>query len=109
MEVLKNLVLELLELDLLKRYNFGIHSLREVRERAIKSDLENTASVSESSSEENTTIMVSSYEEDSEYFHTKASSKHGVHNCYINCSPTMNFIYNYIILYIILYIKLKEM
>ena len=33
-----------------------------------KSDLENTASVSESSSEENTTIMVSGYEEDSEYF-----------------------------------------
>ena len=38
------------------------------------SDLENTASVSESSSEKNTTIMVSSYEEDSEYFYTKASS-----------------------------------
>ena len=33
-----------------------------------KSDLENTASVSESSIEVNTTIMVSSYEEDSEYF-----------------------------------------
>ena len=36
-----------------------------------KSDLENTASASESSSEENTTIMVSSYEEDSEYFSHK--------------------------------------
>ena len=33
-----------------------------------KSNLENTASVSESSSEENTTIMVSNYEDDSEYF-----------------------------------------
>ena len=33
-----------------------------------KRDLENTASFSESSSEENTTIMVSGYEEDSEYF-----------------------------------------
>ena len=38
-----------------------------------KSDLENTASVSESSIEENTTIMVSSSEEDS-IFHTKVSS-----------------------------------
>ena len=37
-----------------------------------KSDLENTASVSESSSEENTTVMVSSYEEDSEYFSHKS-------------------------------------
>ena len=37
-----------------------------------KSDLENTASVSESSSDENTTIMVSSYEEDSEYFSQKS-------------------------------------
>ena len=36
-----------------------------------KSDLENTASVSESSIEENTTVMVSSYEEDSEYFSHK--------------------------------------
>ena len=37
-----------------------------------KSDLENTASVTESSSEENTTIMVSSYEEDSDYFSHKS-------------------------------------
>ena len=36
-----------------------------------KSDLENTASVSESNSEENTT-MVSSYEEDSDYFSHKS-------------------------------------
>ena len=39
-----------------------------------KSDLENTASVSELSSRENTTIMVSSCEDDSEYFYTKVSS-----------------------------------
>ena len=60
-----------------------------------KNDLENTASVIESSIEMNTTIMVSSYEEDSEYFSHKSSyhhSKHGVHNCYMNFSPTMNFI-----------------
>ena len=31
-------------------------------------------------------------------------SKHGVHFCYINFSPTMNFIHNYIIIYIIYYI-----
>ena len=37
-----------------------------------KSDLENRASVSESSSEENTAIMVSSSEEDSEYFSHKS-------------------------------------
>ena len=37
-----------------------------------KSDLENTASVSESSIEVNKTIMVSSYEEDSEYFSHKS-------------------------------------
>ena len=42
-----------------------------MRKRAI-SDLENTASVSESNSEENTTIMVSSYEDDSEYFSHKS-------------------------------------
>ena len=37
-----------------------------------KSDLENTASVSESNIEMNTTIMVSNYEEDSEYFSHKS-------------------------------------
>ena len=59
-------------------------------------------------------IVVSSCEEDTEYFFTqKYHSKHGVHiiNWYINFSPTMNFIYNYIIyLYyinqVITYIKL---
>ena len=43
-----------------------------------KSDLENTASVSESSSEENTTIMVSRYEEDSEYFSHKSIITHSM-------------------------------
>ena len=57
--------------------------------------MENTASVSESSSEENTTIVASSCEEDSEYFSHKKyhHSKHGVNDWYVNCSPTMNFMY----------------
>ena len=41
-------------------------------------------------------------------FHTKYHhSVYGVHNCYINCSPTMNFILCYIIyvyIYIFIYI-----
>ena len=37
------------------------------------SDLEKTASVSESNSEDNTTIMISSCEEDSEYFSHKSN------------------------------------
>ena len=81
--------------------------------------MENTASVSESSIEMNTTIMVSSYEEDSEYFSHKSiitqrvfftqkyhHSKHGIHNCYINFSPTMKTLYIVIYIYIILYIYL---
>ena len=56
-----------------------------------KSDLENTASVSESSIEENKTIMVSSSEEDSEYFSHQSIITQS-NNCYINFSPTMNFI-----------------
>ena len=65
-----------------------------------KSDLENTASVSESSIEMNTTIMVSSYEEDSEYFSHKSIITQSMeyNNCYINFNPTMNFIYSYIII-----------
>ena len=60
-----------------------------------KSDLENTASVSESSSEENTT-MVSSYEDDSEYFSHKSIITQSME--YITASHfshTMNFIYNH--------------
>ena len=74
-----------------------------------KSDLENTASVSESSSEENTTILVSSYEEDSEYISRSIITliKHGVHNCYINFNCTMNFILYFVIAIYLYYIKLS--
>ena len=74
-------------------------------------------SVSESFSEENTTsITVSSCEEDSEYFSRKSNitqSMEYIANCYINFSPTMNFMLYYTLYYIylyciILYIKLKE-
>ena len=56
--------------------------------------MENTSSVSESSSEENTTIVVSSCEGDSEYFSLKKyhHPKHGVNNRYV-----------YILLYILVH------
>ena len=66
--------MELLELNLGKKVRVAVRSsfIERSEGESDKSDLENTACVSESSSEENTTIMVSSYEEDSESFSHKS-------------------------------------
>ena len=68
--------------ELLEEFDIGIAGAEAVKKVRVwssffegsddKSDLENTASVSESSIEMNTTIMVSSYEEDSEYISHKS-------------------------------------
>ena len=71
--------------ELLEKFDIGVAGAEAVKKVRVwssffegsegesdKSDLENTASVSESSIEMNTTIMVSSYEEDSEYFSHKS-------------------------------------
>ena len=68
MNYLKNLILELSGAEPVKKVRVWTSFFEEIEGESDKSDLENTASVSESSIEVNTTIMVSSYEEFSEYF-----------------------------------------